>query len=210
MDTARGLPRALGNIPPLSCSTWPSSNGRVTIALASLRPMLTTSTSQTGAPPQPEVDPAVLSQTTDPAGNLPHFPGIFPPVRADRCATARMVSANWLRRAGPCRDPRSLAASRSPTSAQCRESAIARVTKNRCLAPATSFCEYENTKPRTIWSALQANRAPGTPRHNCALASIVVINSNASSISGNSRVDAKPSIAGPSTSHASAARPVAR
>jgi putative SOS response-associated peptidase YedK len=47
-----------------------------------------------------------------------------------------------------------------------------------------------------------------TSRHNCALASIVVINSNASSISGNSCVGANPCSAGARTAWASAERPV--
>jgi hypothetical protein len=116
---------------------------------------------------------------------------------------------------------------------QRREPALARIAKNRCLVPATPFCEYDDTKAArdndmvrpvggqpvvqrvdTRLVGTEANAVPGyassTQRHNCALASIVVINSNASSISGKSGVGANPSKAGASTARPLAGRAVAR
>src|SRR3984957_326222 len=56
----------------------------------------------------------------DRTGNLPAFPGIFPIRWLRSCATARMVSANWLWRDGSARAPRCLAPSRSRRSATSR------------------------------------------------------------------------------------------
>jgi putative SOS response-associated peptidase YedK len=78
------------------------------------------------------------------------------------CATAWMVSANWSWRAGACRDRRSLAASRSPTSATSQSPHWRGwlSARTRCLVPATSFCEYADTKPRKTptWFALSEDR----------------------------------------------------
>ena len=50
--------------------------------------------------------------THDRTGNLPAFPASSPTSLRRSCATVRMVSANWLWRAGACRGHCSLAASR--------------------------------------------------------------------------------------------------
>jgi hypothetical protein len=172
----------------------------------------------------------------DRTGNLPAFPGIFPPIRWRRsCATARMVSAKLVIARWGMPGPQQFG-SQPVTNIRNVASPLWRgwlSVRNRCLVPATSFCEYEDTKPRKtpIWFTpdqgqatvrrvatclvgTEANAALGyvssTPRHNRALASIVVINSNASSISGNSCVGAKPFKAGASTAWASVRRLVDR
>jgi putative SOS response-associated peptidase YedK len=69
------------------------------------------------------------------------------------------ASSSWL--AGACRDRLSAAARRSPTSV----TLAARIgldgwARNRCLVPATSFCEHADTKPlkTPIWFALPEER----------------------------------------------------
>ena len=169
----------------------------------------------------------------DRTGNLPAFPGIFPDqlapiVRNSADGERELVMARWGMPGPPQFGGQPVTNVRNVASPHWRGWLSAR---NRCLVPATSFCEYADTKPRKtstwfalsedrplfgepipVWSARRQTRrcdnASWTPRHNCALASIVVINSNASSISGNSRVGANPSKAGASTAWASAGRSV--
>src|SRR3984957_32585 len=73
-----------------------------------------------------------------------------------------MVRATWSWRAGACPDRRSLAAQpvtniRNVASPHWRGWLG---TRNRCLIPATSFCEYADTKPRKTptWFALSEDR----------------------------------------------------
>jgi putative SOS response-associated peptidase YedK len=84
----------------------------------------------------------------DRCGNLPLFPGIFPDqmaaiVRTDADGERELVMAR-------CGMP-------GPSSPHWRGWLSAR---NRCVVPATSFCEYADTKPRNtpIWFALNDDR----------------------------------------------------
>ena len=70
------------------------------------------------------------------------------------------MSLSW--RVGECPARRSSAARRSPTSAtsEARTGADGWGNRSRCIVPATSFCEYADTKPRKTpkWFALDADR----------------------------------------------------
>jgi hypothetical protein len=60
---------------------------------------------------------ALFRTAHDRTGNLPTFPGVFPDQLAPIVRNSVAGEANWSWRAGACQDRRSLAASRSPTSA---------------------------------------------------------------------------------------------
>ena len=85
----------------------------------------------------------------DRTGNLPAFPGSSPTSFRRSCAIARMVSANWSWRWGMPGPPQfggqPVTNVRNVSSPRWRGRLSAR---NRCLVPATSSCEYEETKPR--------------------------------------------------------------
>ena len=98
----------------------------------------------------------------DRTGNLPLFPGIFPDqmapiVRVGPDGDRELVMARW---GMPGR--RNMAASQSPISATSRARIGADGSDRSIVAscPATSFCEYEDTKPRKtpIWFALAEDR----------------------------------------------------
>lgn len=96
--------------------------------------------------------------TRDTTGNLPPLPGIFSDYPAPVALTASGSPACF---AGGCRDcPIWRRADHQYT--QYQQPALAALVKppSRCLVPATSFCEYEDTKPRKspTWFALGAER----------------------------------------------------
>src|SRR5271157_1215706 len=74
-------------------------------------------------------------------------------------APTASASLSWP--AGACRAHRNTAARRSPTSAMSSPHWRGWLgARNCCVAPATSFCEYADTKPRKtpIWLALAEDR----------------------------------------------------
>ena len=98
----------------------------------------------------------------DRAGNLPLLPGIFPDqtapiVRNDIDGERELVMARWGM-PGP-----SQYGGAPVTNIRNLDSPHWRGwlgVRNRCLVPATSFCEYADTKPRKmpIWFALDEDR----------------------------------------------------
>lgn len=100
--------------------------------------------------------------TRDSAGNLPSLPAIFPNYPAPVVRTAgdgerELVMMRWGM-PGPKqfgeRPVTNIRNTKSPHSRRWLGSA------HRCLVPATSFCEYEDTKPRKTptWFALDETR----------------------------------------------------
>ncbi len=98
----------------------------------------------------------------DRTGNLPLFPGIFPDqmapiVRAGADGERELVMARWgvpgppQYGGAPVTNIRNLASPHWRTWLG---------KQNRCLVPATSFCEYADTKPRKTptWFALDDDR----------------------------------------------------
>jgi putative SOS response-associated peptidase YedK len=105
----------------------------------------------------------VLFRTAhDRTGNLPAFPGIFPDqlapiVRNSAEGDRELVMARWGM-PGPLQfGGQPVTNIRNVASPHWRGWLSAR---NRCLVPATSFCEYEDTKPRKTptWFALSEDR----------------------------------------------------
>ena len=99
---------------------------------------------------------------TDRTGNLPLFPGIFPDqiapiVRADADGERELVMARWGMPGPPQYSGAPVTNIRNLDSPHWR-GWLGRY--NRCLVPATSFCEYADTKPRKtpIWFALDEDR----------------------------------------------------
>jgi putative SOS response-associated peptidase YedK len=98
----------------------------------------------------------------DRAGNLPLLPGIFPDqtapiVRNDIDGERELVMARWGMPGPPQHGGALVTNIRNLDSPHWR-GWLGR--HNRCLVPATSFCEYADTKPRKtpIWFALDENR----------------------------------------------------
>jgi putative SOS response-associated peptidase YedK len=98
----------------------------------------------------------------DRTGNLPLFPGIFPDhlapiVRASADDERELVMARWGMPGPPQYGGAPVTNIRNLESPHWR-GWLAR--DNRCLVPATSFCEYADTKPRKtpIWFALSEDR----------------------------------------------------
>ena len=98
----------------------------------------------------------------DRTGNLPPFPGIFPDqtapiVRAGLEGERELVMARWGMPGPPQYGGAPVTNIRNLDSPHWR-GWLGR--HNRCLAPATSFCEYADTKPRKtpIWFALDEDR----------------------------------------------------
>jgi putative SOS response-associated peptidase YedK len=98
----------------------------------------------------------------DRTGNLPAFPGIFPYqmaqiVRSDAGGERELVMARWGMPGPPQYGGAPVTNIRNLDSPHWR-GWLGR--HNRCLVPATSFCEYAGTKPRKTptWFALSEHR----------------------------------------------------
>jgi putative SOS response-associated peptidase YedK len=98
----------------------------------------------------------------DRSGNLPLFPGIFPDqlapiVRRGAEGERELVPARWGMPGPPQFGGQPVTNIRNFASPHWRGWLGAR---NRCVVPATSFCEYADTKPRKtpIWFALAEDR----------------------------------------------------
>jgi putative SOS response-associated peptidase YedK len=98
----------------------------------------------------------------DRTGNLPLFPGIFPDqfapiVRRTADGERELVMARWGMPAPPQFDGQPVTNIRNLNSPHWR-GWLGR--NRRCLVPATSFCEYADTKPRKTptWFALSEDR----------------------------------------------------
>jgi putative SOS response-associated peptidase YedK len=95
-------------------------------------------------------------------GNLPLFPGIFPDqvvpiVRVGPDGERELVMARWGMPGSPQFGGQPVTNIRNLPSPHWRGWLI---QKYRCIVPATSFCEYEDTKPpkTPIWFALAEDR----------------------------------------------------
>jgi putative SOS response-associated peptidase YedK len=98
----------------------------------------------------------------DRTGNLPLFPGIFPDQMAPIARTGEdgereLVIARWGMPGPPQYGGAPVTNIRNLSSPHWRGWLG---PQNRCLVPATSFCEYADTKPRKtpIWFALSKDR----------------------------------------------------
>jgi putative SOS response-associated peptidase YedK len=98
----------------------------------------------------------------DRTGNLPLFPGIFPdqmvPIVRNRAGGEReLVMARWGMPGPPQFGGQPVTNIRNVSSPHWRGWLGQR---NRCIVPATSFCEYADTKPRKTpkWFALSDDR----------------------------------------------------
>src|SRR5580658_1918294 len=98
----------------------------------------------------------------DRTGNLPLFPGIFPDqmapiVRTGEDGERELLMARWAMPAPPQYGGAPVTNIRNLSSPHWRGWLG---PQNRCLVPATSFCEYADTKPRKtpIWFALSKDR----------------------------------------------------
>ena len=98
----------------------------------------------------------------DRTGNLPLFPSIFPDqlapiVRRGADGERELVTARWGMPGPPQFGGQPVTNIRNVTSPHWRGWLGAR---NRCVVPATSFCEYADAKPRKIpiWFALGTDR----------------------------------------------------
>jgi putative SOS response-associated peptidase YedK len=105
---------------------------------------------------------ALFRTTHDRTGNLPAFPGIFPDQMAPIVRTSidgerELVMARWGMPGPPQYGGAPVTNIRNLDSPHWR-GWLGR--QNRCLVPATSFCEYADTKPRKtpIWFALAEDR----------------------------------------------------
>jgi putative SOS response-associated peptidase YedK len=104
----------------------------------------------------------LFSVRHDRTGNLPLFPSIFPDqaapiVRSGADGERELVMARWGMPGPPQFGGRPVTNIRNVASPHWRGWIGAR---NRCVVPATSFCEYADTTPRKtpIWFALGEDR----------------------------------------------------
>jgi len=104
----------------------------------------------------------LFSVRRDRTGNLPLFPAIFPDqlapiVRRGPDGERELVTARWGMPGPPQFGGQPVTNIRNVTSPHWRGWLGAR---NRCVVPATSFCEYADAKPRKtpIWFALSQAR----------------------------------------------------
>jgi putative SOS response-associated peptidase YedK len=104
----------------------------------------------------------LFSVKHDRSGNLPLFPSIFPDqlapiVRRGPDGERELVTARWGMPGPPQFGGQPVTNIRNVTSPHWRGWLGGR---NRCIVPATSFCEYADTKPRKtpIWFALGEDR----------------------------------------------------
>ena len=104
----------------------------------------------------------LFSVKHDRTGNLPLFPGIFPDqlapiVRRGADGERELVTARWGMPGPPQFGGQPVTNIRNMASPHWRGWLGAR---SRCIVPATSFCEYADTKPRKTptWFALGEDR----------------------------------------------------
>src|SRR5580658_5240845 len=104
----------------------------------------------------------LFSVKHDRAGNLPQFPGIFPDqmapiVRRGRDGERELVMARWGMPGPPQFGGQPVTNIRNVMSPHWRPWLT---QSSRCVVPATSFCEYADTKPRKtpMWFALREDR----------------------------------------------------
>ena len=104
----------------------------------------------------------LFSVKHDRAGNLPPLPAIFPDqmapiVRVDADGERELVMARWGMPAPPQFGGQPVTNIRNVKSPHWRRWLD---KGSRCIVPATSFCEYADTKPRKtpIWFALSKDR----------------------------------------------------
>ncbi len=104
----------------------------------------------------------LFSVKHDRTGNLPLFPGIFPDqlapiVRRGADGERELVTARWGMPGPPQFGGQPVTNIRNVASPHWRGWLGAR---SRCIVPATSFCEYADTKPRKTptWFALGEDR----------------------------------------------------
>ena len=104
----------------------------------------------------------LFSVKHDRAGNLPPLPAIFPNqmapiVRVDADGERELVMARWGMPAPPQFGGQPVTNIRNVKSPHWRRWLD---KGSRCIVPATSFCEYADTKPRKtpIWFALSKDR----------------------------------------------------
>ena len=104
----------------------------------------------------------LFSVKRDRAGNLPLFPGIFPDqmapiVRRGRDGERELVMARWGMPGPPQFGGQPVTNIRNVMSPHWRPWLG---QSSRCIVPATSFCEYADTKPRKtpMWFALGEDR----------------------------------------------------
>jgi putative SOS response-associated peptidase YedK len=100
--------------------------------------------------------------TRDNVGNLPPLPGIFPDMLAPVVRTApdgerEILRMRWGMPCPPQFGAQPVTNIRNTASPHWRRWLG---PANRCLVPVTSFCEYEDTKPRKTptWFALDESR----------------------------------------------------
>jgi putative SOS response-associated peptidase YedK len=105
---------------------------------------------------------SLFRTTRDRTGNLPAFPGIFPDQLAPIMRTGadgerELVMARWGMPGPPQFGGQPVTNIRNLSSPHWRGWLS---PSSRCLVPATSFCEYEDTKPRKTptWFALGGDR----------------------------------------------------
>ena len=108
----------------------------------------------------------------DTTGNLPPVPGVFPDyfapiVRNTEDGKRQLVVARW-----GMSSPQFILADRKadPGVTNVRNAASSHWRRwlgerNRCVVPATLFCEYADTKPRQ-YAINRAEPAPGSPRQS--------------------------------------------
>jgi putative SOS response-associated peptidase YedK len=105
---------------------------------------------------------ALFRTDRDRTGNLPAFPGIFPDqlapiVRNSGDGGRELIMARWGMPGPPQFGGQPVTNIRNVSSPHWRDWLLAR---NRCVVPATSFCEYAPTTPRKTptWFALSEDR----------------------------------------------------
>jgi putative SOS response-associated peptidase YedK len=104
----------------------------------------------------------LVRASCDSAGNLPPLPGIFPDMLAPVVRTApagerELLRMRWGMPCPPQFGAQPVTNIRNTASPHWRRWLG---PANRCLVPVTSFCEYEDTKPRKTptWFALDESR----------------------------------------------------
>jgi putative SOS response-associated peptidase YedK len=104
----------------------------------------------------------LVRASRDSAGNLPPLPGIFPDMLAPVVRTApdgerELIRMRWGMPCPPQFGAQPVTNIRNTASPHWRRWLG---PANRCLVPVTSFCEYEDTKPRKTptWFALDESR----------------------------------------------------
>jgi putative SOS response-associated peptidase YedK len=112
----------------------------------------------------------IVGAMRDETGNMPPLPGIFPDyvapiVRTGADGARELVMARWGMPGPPQFGGAPITNIRNTKSAHWR----GWLSTKRCVVPWTSFCEYEDTKPRKTptWFSLGADRphSPSSPAY---------------------------------------------